>query len=376
MNTMLMKAGIRTVPYLLWAAPKLSTALIAALVKNPKLQKFTSRPELVRRAGKSIATGGILISQLNVTNACNERCPMCNLWPEASKMPLERVKLAIDRIAELGSFILTITGGEPFGHPQIAEIIDYAHAKQFFLNINTNASIGLRRYQAVDLNKIDLAIISMHAMDEEKLRRVTGVPRTLPKVLEVLRHFRDNTTVRVILKYVIQKENDGEMETVQAFADAEGFTVEYHPVMVASAHKPVSTSNQDLLLDDERLLDTLLKIQQRKASDRTFESSIYYQFCIDAIKRGSLKWNCDAGRNYLSVYPDGRFGICKDVYTSANIFDDDFLEKFRSPEFQAEMKSLREACEGCNWSCYITASQMARITRNPLPEDLALLKSY
>ena len=291
-------------------------------------------------------------------------------------MPLDKVKLAIDRIAELGSFILTITGGEPFSHPKIAEIIDYAHAKQFFLNINTNASIGLRRYKAVDLNKIDLAIISMHAMDEDKLQKVTGVPRTLARVIEVLRHFRDHSSARVILKYVIQADNDGEMEKVQAFADAEGFTVEYHPVMVASADKPVSTDNQELNLDDRKLLETLLKVQKLKASDRSFESSVYYQFCIDAIKRGSLKWNCDAGRTYLSVYPDGRFGICKDVYTSANIFDDDFVEKYRSLKFQEEMKTLREGCEGCNWSCYISASQIARVTRNPLPEDLALLKSY
>lgn len=291
-------------------------------------------------------------------------------------MPLEKVKISIDRIAELGSFMLTITGGEPFSHPDIAEIIDYAHAKQFWINVNTNASVPLRMYQAVDLSKIDVAIVSMHAVDEDKLEKITGIKNTLPKVHEALRYFKEKSAMKIILKYVIQHDNDGEMEKVQEYADREGFTVEYHPVMVGSSNRPVATDKQELNLSPERLLGTLLNIKERKAQDKTFESSIYYQFCIDAIKRKSLSWKCDAGLSYLSVYPDGRFGICKDVYTSTKITDPDFIEKYHSQKFHEEMKNLREGCEGCNWSCYITASKMAHMIKHPNVQDLAMLKSY
>lgn len=376
MKQWLLRNGIRILPYFLWVAPRLSATTCAVLASNKKLKNLASRPKMLRRAGRSIIRGGVLISQLNVTNACNQKCPMCNLWEEGSRMPLEQVKKSIDRIADLGSFMLTITGGEPFSHPNISEIIDYAHKKQFFLNVNTNASVPLRIYRQVDLRKIDVAIVSMHAMDEAKLQKITGVSHTLPKVLETLRYFKEHSAMRIILKYVIQADNDGEVERVQEFADKEGLTVEYHPVMVGSANRPVATDKRELLLEEQRLLETLSSIQARKARDRTFESSIYYQFCIDAIRRGNLKWTCDAGLSYLSVYPNGRFGICKDVYTSAKITDDDFQEKYKSQEFQTEMKELRNNCEGCNWSCYLTASKMAHLIRSPNPQDIALLRSF
>ena len=368
--------AIRFVPFLLWAAPRFSALLIGFLIKNPNIRRLANRRIMIRRAGKSLLTGGVLLSQLNVTNACHQKCPMCNLWEEGTQMPLEKVKIAIDQIAELGSFSLTITGGEPFSHPDIARIIDYAFEKHFWINVNTNASIPLRHYQKVDLNKIDVAIVSLHSLDDAKMAKITGMEGTLPRVREVLKYFKDQTRMRVILKYVIQHDNDGEVEKVQAFADGEGFVVEYHPVMVGSTNRPVATDKQELLLSPSIMLDTLGWIKNTKSRSRTFESGYYYQFCIDAVQRASWKWSCDAGLNYLSVYPDGRFGICKDIYTSVRITDDDFVKKYRSRKFQEEMKGLREGCEGCNWSCYITTSKMAHMMRNPNRADVAMLRSY
>ncbi|MBI2058378.1 MAG: radical SAM protein [Nitrospirae bacterium] len=360
---------------LLSMAPGLSARLMGLVTGNKKLKAFAARPLLVRRAAEALLHNGVLLSQLNVTNACNEKCPMCNLWEEGTRMPLDQVKLCIDRIAEMGSFILTITGGEPFTHPDIGEIIDYARDKPFFLNLNTNASLPLKVYQRADLDKIDLAIVSFHALDELKLERITGVRGTLARVVDTLRYFRDETTMRVVLKFVIQRDNRGEVEKVQEFADREGFTVEYHPVMVDGANRPVTTDKTELLLGQEEYMDTLLRIREIKKTGRNFESSVYYDFCLKAARRGSWGWGCDAGINYLSVYPDGRFGICKDVYTSAKITDVDFPDRYRSGAFQEEMRALRESCSGCNWSCYVTASKLAGLARNPDLREFRLLQA-
>lgn len=361
--------------HLLRLAPRWSVRLAASLSGNPKLRAYTARPLMVRRLGNALLNNGILIAQLNVTNACNEKCPMCNLWEEGSRMPLDRAKLCMDRIADLGSFILTITGGEPFTHPDISDIIDYAHEKQFFLNLNTNASLPLKVYRRADLNKIDLAIVSFHAIDERKLERITGVRNTLPRVLETLRYFRDETSMRVILKFVVQRDNADEVEKVQEFAEREGFTMEYHPVMVDRENRPVTTDKVDLLPTGPDQVRAIETIMETKRKGRQFEAGGYYRFCLEAAKQSSFRWKCDAGINYLSVYPDGRFGICKDVYTSARITDDDFIQRYRSADFQKEMAALRGGCRGCNWSCYYTASRLAEFVRNPSPADLRLLRA-
>src|SRR5947208_8712311 len=55
---------------------------------------------------------------------CNLACTYCNEFDDFSKpVPLETMHQRLDRLADLGTTIITISGGEPLLHPDLDRII-------------------------------------------------------------------------------------------------------------------------------------------------------------------------------------------------------------------------------------------------------------
>ena len=55
---------------------------------------------------------------------CNLACTYCNEFDDFSPpVPIEEMFRRIDRLAALGTSVITISGGEPLTHPALDEII-------------------------------------------------------------------------------------------------------------------------------------------------------------------------------------------------------------------------------------------------------------
>src|SRR5919202_5395348 len=55
---------------------------------------------------------------------CNLACGYCNEYDKVSEpVPLDVMNRRLDKLAELGTSIVTISGGEPLLHPGLDEII-------------------------------------------------------------------------------------------------------------------------------------------------------------------------------------------------------------------------------------------------------------
>jgi MoaA/NifB/PqqE/SkfB family radical SAM enzyme len=71
-------------------------------------------------------------AQLVVIRRCNLSCGYCNEFDKTSDpVPKEVLKRRIDRLAELGTLALELTGGEPLLHPDLFELVGYATTKGF-----------------------------------------------------------------------------------------------------------------------------------------------------------------------------------------------------------------------------------------------------
>jgi len=55
---------------------------------------------------------------------CNLACTYCNEFDDfSSRCRLEEMKKRLDILAEMGTSIITISGGEPLMHPDLDEVI-------------------------------------------------------------------------------------------------------------------------------------------------------------------------------------------------------------------------------------------------------------
>src|SRR5262249_43145896 len=65
-----------------------------------------------------------LLAHLIPIRRCNLSCTYCNEYDDFSKpVPTEQMLRRVDRLKELGTSVITISGGEPLLHPDLDDII-------------------------------------------------------------------------------------------------------------------------------------------------------------------------------------------------------------------------------------------------------------
>lgn len=88
---------------------------------------------LVRQKMLALAKKGFFTSAtMEVTSRCNLSCKYCYIAPDSTDLRTPEILHTIDRLDDAGALPLTLTGGEPFMHPDILEILTHAFSKSFF----------------------------------------------------------------------------------------------------------------------------------------------------------------------------------------------------------------------------------------------------
>jgi MoaA/NifB/PqqE/SkfB family radical SAM enzyme len=97
------------------------------------------------RHGPGIALRALLdkhhpvLAQIVPMRRCNLACGYCNEYDKVSRpVPLADVLAWLDRLADLGTEIVTVSGGEPMLHPDIESIIAGIRARDMIAGLITN----------------------------------------------------------------------------------------------------------------------------------------------------------------------------------------------------------------------------------------------
>jgi len=372
-----LKTAVRALPIMAALSPRLARLWVKVVTSNTKISDMMQRKRLVRRFGISILRDRPLFSQIHITSYCNHACQMCNIWKNPVMMDYEDAIRILDISAEMGVFMVNITGGEPLLHPKLIEIIDYAAKLQFLTTLNTNGTLPMKYFERLAATDLDSMTISFHSLNPEKYEKLTGSKAPLEKVIRTIEYMRENSDIHIALKYVITSYNSGETDEILQFAESKGVFAEIHPVMVSPTDRETSTNDRNLIPEKIELLEAIEKvIQFKQKKSATNESVNFYEFCRRAIETGSCKWNCKAGERFFTVFPDCRFGICQDFATSKKMTDKDFIKTWESESFRKEMGAIRNECSGCFWNCYLSLEPLQNLFKNPPIEDLSILHAF
>ena len=123
-----------------------------------------------------------------ITGACNLACRHCWITPrflapgqDASQdcLPFELFELAIREGEPLGLNHLKFTGGEPFVHPEIKRMLDYAAERQLGVTIETNGTLITADWARYLREKSSVSFLSVSldgatAATHDYLRGVSG----------------------------------------------------------------------------------------------------------------------------------------------------------------------------------------------------------
>lgn len=176
--------------------------------------------EASRRLAQRAAYGNWL-AQVVVTRRCNLACGYCNEYDKTSKpVAKETLFRVIDKLHDLGTITLELTGGEPLLHPDIVEVLRYARDRGIPRRRMISNGFLLTREMIEKLNEVGLYQLSISVDGVEPNETTEKVLSQLRKRLPLL---EQHATFRVQLGAVLGSTNAEEAAAVIDYARDHGF---------------------------------------------------------------------------------------------------------------------------------------------------------
>ncbi|HET8646141.1 MAG TPA: radical SAM protein, partial [Vicinamibacteria bacterium] len=141
-------------------------------MKPKKLARKIGRR--LRAAGK--AAWGLahrhhpILAHLIPMRRCNLACAYCNEYDAVSNpVPLDVMLSRVDRLADLGTAMITVSGGEPLLHPQLEQIVARMRRRRMLASIITNGYLLSReRIQSLNEAGLDYLQISIDNVEPDE----------------------------------------------------------------------------------------------------------------------------------------------------------------------------------------------------------------
>ena len=121
----------------------------------------------------AVATDHPQLATLVVTRRCNLSCAYCNEYDQVSKpVPLPDLLAYVDHLADLGTSIITISGGEPLLHPDLDVVIERIRRRRMIATVITNGYLVTReRVERLNEAGLDYLQISIDNVDPDDVSK-------------------------------------------------------------------------------------------------------------------------------------------------------------------------------------------------------------
>ncbi|MCA9608409.1 MAG: radical SAM protein [Myxococcales bacterium] len=169
-------------------------------------------------------------AMIEISDRCNEACIHCyQVHGQKGELSTEEWKTIVDELAELGVFILTISGGEATLRKDLFEIIEHARKRSFAIKLYTN---GLTVTEETAARLAELAVmevqISLYSHDPAVHDAVTRVPGSFERSIAAARHLRRHG-LAVVLKTPVMAMNADGMDRYIALVKDVGADYQFDP---------------------------------------------------------------------------------------------------------------------------------------------------
>jgi MoaA/NifB/PqqE/SkfB family radical SAM enzyme len=283
-----------------------------------------------------------LLAQIVPMRRCNLQCTYCNEYDKVSKpVSLGNVVAWLDKLAELKTEIVTVSGGEPLLHPNIDEIVAGIRARKMIAGIITNGYF-LQRERIIALGKAGLQYLQI-SIDNVKPDEVSK------KSLEVLdgklQNLAKHATFQVNINTVLGSGCSSPEDALAIARRAKelGFSTSIGIIHDGSGHLQALSDRERTVYD--QVVGTSASIYTRI---RGFQSNL-----IDGIPND---WQCRAGARYLYICEDGLVHYCSQQRGYPGIA----LAEYTRDDIAREFDTKKDCAPFCTIGCVHRASVLDR----------------
>lgn len=286
-----------------------------------------------------------ILAQMVVTRRCNLRCGYCNEYDKLAP-PVETAQLRrqIDHLADLGTAIITFTGGEPLLHPELDQLVAHTVSRRMIGTAITNGFLLTRewieRLNRAGLYLLQVSVDNLQPNDSSQ-KSLNLLKKKLPLLLA---HARFKVNVNAVLGSSAAAETRELARQVRAL----GFYM-----TVGLLHAGDGMLDRGLLKQaDLEMLYREMNADRRRTLTHRFGEGWEHEM----IRTGASDWKCRAGARYLYIDENGIVSYCSQRRGEPGIpllaYERDHLRHFARE---------RKGCESaCTIACVRRASAFDR----------------
>jgi MoaA/NifB/PqqE/SkfB family radical SAM enzyme len=302
-----------------------------------------------------ISTEHPLLAHLIPIRRCNLACKYCNEYDNFSKpVPTEDMFQRVGKLADLGTSVITISGGEPLLHPELDGIIRRIRRRGMVAGLITNGYLltpeRIEHLNRAGLEWLQISIDNVTPDDVSKKSL-----KVLDKKLQLLAEYADfHVNINSVVGGGVRNPQDalqigkralelGFSSTVGIIHDGEG---QLQP-----------------LGEEERRVYQEMKAMEK----RSFTRVNGFQ---DNIAQGRPnQWRCRAGARYLYICEDGLVHYCSQQRGYPAIP----LEQYTVEDIRREYLAEKSCAPHCTVSCVhqVSVFDSWRAPQHPLPAPAA-----
>jgi len=290
-----------------------------------------------------------ILAQIVPTRRCNLDCAYCNEYDKVSQpVPFDVMLRRIDRLAALGTTIITLSGGEPMLHPDLDAMIQRIRKRGAIATLITNGYLLTRdRIQRLNRAGLDYMQISIDNVrpDETSKKSLKVLDRKLEALAE---HAEFDVTINSVLGAAILDPEDafrvGERARQLGFTSTVGILHDHTGQL-----KPLAAEQQSVY-------------ERFRALKTPLFSFAHFDSFQENISRGVPNdWHCRAGGRFLYVCEDGLVHYCSQQRGRPGIPLDDYTIE----DLKREAARPKGCAPFCTISCVHQTAMLDSFREKP-----------
>ncbi len=290
-----------------------------------------------------------ILAQIIPTRRCNLACTYCNEYDAVSKpIPIDEMLRRIDHLGELGTTIITLSGGEPLLHPQTDDMIRRVRTVGAMATIITNGYLLTPdRIGALNAAGLDYLQISIDNVQPDETSKKSL--KVLDRKLQWLAEYAEFAiTINTVLGADVRHPEDaltiarrarelGFNSTVGILHDGTGQTKPLPPTQIETYN------------------------EIRKLETSVFSFSHFDRFQTKLVQGIANEWHCRAGSRFLYICEDGLVHYCSQQRGHPGTP----LAAYTQADLEREFNTEKSCAPHCSISCVHQVAMLDDVREHP-----------